>query len=124
MWHSNDAWNFEISWQNRRGTDWQSEHKKPVQLHVSEHGTVSLFDEMQALLWPSDPENTPAPCASTPRSSANRLASGLARSATIPLPEVLGSRSLEHPIQTTEFCADLLKVPRPPIWRSSLKKLP
>ena len=122
MWHISDAPIFENSWQTRRGTDWQSEHRKQAQQHDSELGTVYPFDATQVQLWLRKTPDTPAQFASIERSHANHEVSGLAPSATTPSLVAHGNHSPEPLMQTAEFSDDPLKALQQPIWPTSPNK--
>jgi hypothetical protein len=123
-WRINDALIFENSLQTRRGTDWQSEHRKQVQQHDSEHDTVYPFDEMQDLHWQRKMLGILALFASTARSLANHEVSGSVPSATTHSLEAHGNPSHEHLMRTTEFYDGPLKALQPPTWLSLLSKPP
>jgi hypothetical protein len=122
-WRISDAPNFENSLQTRRGTDWQSEHRKQAQQHDLELGTVCPSDETLDQHWPRKTPSTHVQFASTARSHASHEAFGPAASVTTPSQAALGNHSPEPPMQTTEFSDDPLTAPQPPIWHSSLNKL-
>jgi hypothetical protein len=108
--------------QTRRGTDWQSEHRKQAQQHDSELDTVYPFDVTQVQLWPRRTPNTLARFASIERSHGNHEVSGLAPSATTPSLVAHGNHSPEPLMQTAEFSDDPLKALQQPIWPTSPNK--
>tara|TARA_B100001564_G_scaffold13701_1_gene10800 strand:+ start:353 stop:787 length:435 start_codon:yes stop_codon:yes gene_type:complete len=108
--------------QTRRGTDWQSEHRKQAQQHDSELDTVCPFDETQDLHWLRKTPSTLAQFASTARSLANHEASGSVQSATTHSLVAHGNLSHVHLMRTTEFYDDPWKALQPPTWHSSLNK--
>ena len=121
-WRITDAPNCEHSLQTRRGTDWQSEHRKQAQQHDLELDTVYPYDETQVQPWQRRTPSTPAQFASTERSLVSPGAFGPAESATTPSLVAHGNHSPEPPMRTTEFYDDPLKAQLPPIWLTSLNK--
>ncbi len=124
MWHISDAPNFENSLQTRRGTDWQSEHRKQVQQHDLEQGTVCPYDETQAQHWPKRQQNIPVRFANIAKSAVFQSESGLAESASTHLLAALGNHSHEHLTLTVVFYDVQWKAQRLPIWHSSHNRPP
>ena len=122
MWRISDVPIFEHSWQTRRGTDWQSEHKKQAQQHDLELDTVYPFDVMQGRLWLRNPPSTPVQFVNTARSPVNPSESGPVQSVDTPLQVALGNHSHVPRTPTVEFYAVQSKVQPPPTWLSSLNK--
>ena len=122
MWRINDVPIFEHSWQTRRGTDWQSEHKKQAQQHDLELDTVFPFDETLDQRWPRKTPSIHVQFVSTARSPASHEAFGPVASATTPSLVALGNHSPEPLMQTTEFSDDPLTALQPPTWPSLLNK--
>ena len=122
MWHISDAPIFENSWQTRRGTDWQSEHRKQAQQHDSELDTVYPFDETQDLHWLRKTPSTLAQFVNTARSLANHEASGSVQSAITHSLVAHGNLSHVHLMRTTESYDDPWKALQPLTWHSSLNK--
>ena len=102
MWRINDVPIFEHSWQTRRGTDWQSEHKKQAQQQDSVHDMVYLLEEIQHQHWQRKLPNIHVRSVNIVKLLVNLLVFRNVQSAIINSLAGLGSLSQEHLMQIAE----------------------
>ena len=123
MWPRRAVPSYVKSLQTRRGTDWQSAHKRQEQPQNSEHVTVYPSVVTPQLQWQRRVQSILALFVNTARSPADPLEFGTVASVDTPSLAAHGNHSPVHPTPTTVFYAVAQRVQPQQTWLSSHNKL-